>query len=232
MSSNSLDDMPTWWERSWDAEYSEKTHRALRKYLTLVSAYHDAVKEGSLDNNAEDSWRREIQAVRDDVEETQRGPRDYFEEVFFHLDRYDPETVRVGLERYERFLAELPVDFIDPAFVRHRRKEFTGERDREGRGLTEDRPVEPPLIQQRRFLERAISEMKHWLASRPQASGEAPTQPPPTEADIIANEIRAQVGIEARLRELCEEDVGKYPDQEDIIRRSYRKAIDALRERQ
>ena len=155
-----------------------------------------------------------------------------FEEVFHHLYRYDAQKLRDELRWYELYLDELPTDFIDPPFVEHRKRHYIDKKDKDGRSMYDFHHVEPPVVQQRRFLENAIHEMKVSLAGRPEAKHEEKPEekPPPTPADIIAAEIGKRVEIEAQLRRRCEEDVKKYPDQEETIRRSYRRAIDALRE--
>jgi len=221
-----------WWEDRWDLEFGVRTHTALTEYLRQVNAYNEAVQKGSADENAFKAWRTQIQDARDAVEEQQRGPREAFEEIFHHLDRYDAPKLTVELRRYESYLAELPTDFVDPPFVEHRKRHYTDKKDNEGRALYEFYRVEPPLVQQRRFLENAIREMKLSLADRPppKIEGKPEEKPPPTPAEIIAGQIRQKVELEAQLRRQCEEDVQKYPDQEETIRRSYRRAIDALRE--
>lgn len=77
------------------------------------------------------------------------------------------------------------------------------------------------MPQQREFLENALYEMRAVLASREHGV---------SSVDAIAAQIRLKFELEARLRQQCEEDVKKYPEQEETIRRSYCKAIDALRE--
>jgi hypothetical protein len=84
-----------------------------------------------------------------------------------------------------------------------------------------------PFTEERRFCQYAIGRIEEELKGR----GVRVEPPhPPDPVDAIAGQIRQQVELEARLRRQCEEDVKKYPDQEEIIRRSYRRAIDALRE--
>jgi hypothetical protein len=81
-----------------------------------------------------------------------------------------------------------------------------------------------PFRDEQRFLEHAIARLEEELKSR----GVLTEQPDHVER--VASEIRQAVEIEARLRRQCEEEVTKYPEQEESIRRSYRRAIDALRE--
>jgi hypothetical protein len=83
-----------------------------------------------------------------------------------------------------------------------------------------------PFRNEERFLEHAISRLEEELKSR---GVELKEQDP---INAITGEIRKKVQIEARLREQCEEDVKMYPEQEESIRRSYRRAIDALREQE
>lgn len=202
-------------EEGFDSHWGARTQRALAHYMTLVKAYNEAKNAGRSSSDLQ-AMETEIQTARDLLAEQQDGPRDYFEDIFHKLHLARAQAVKDTLRRYQRYLDELPTDFEDPSFVKHR-----GYYDKK-------KTVEPPLIQQRQFLENAIYEMKEDLARR---EAEEKPKPPPSPADIISAQIQQQIEIEARLRERCEEDVRKYPDQEETIRRSYRKAIDALREK-
>jgi hypothetical protein len=202
-------------DEGFDTHWGARTHRAVTHYMTLVKAYNEAKNTGRPPSDLQ-AMEAEIQTARDLIEEQQDGPRDFFEDIFHKLHLARPQAVKDTLRRYQRYLDELPTDFEDPSFVKHRVP-----RDKE-------KTVEPPLVQQRRFLENAIYEMKEDLARR---EAEEKPKPPPSPADLISAQIQQQIEIEARLRERCEEDVRKYPDQEETIRRSYRKAIDALRDR-
>jgi hypothetical protein len=84
--------------------------------------------------------------------------------------------------------------------------------------------LDDPFRDEQRFLEHAISRLEEELKSRGVLSEQ------PDQVERIASEIRQRVEIEARLRRQCEEDVTKFPEQEESVRRSYRRAIDALRE--
>jgi hypothetical protein len=86
---------------------------------------------------------------------------------------------------------------------------------------------EGPFLEERRFYLYAEGRIEGELRKRG-AAVERRAEPDPVAA--VAEQIRRQVETEARLRQQCEEDVQKYPDQEESIRRSYRRAIDALRE--
>lgn len=85
-----------------------------------------------------------------------------------------------------------------------------------------------PFGEERRFCEAAVGQIEEVLKSRGVAVEQPVESPDPVEA--VAAQIRQQAELEARLLQQCEEDVQRYPDQEDSIRRSYRRAIDALRE--
>jgi hypothetical protein len=87
---------------------------------------------------------------------------------------------------------------------------------------------ERPFVEERRFCEYAIARIEEELKSRG-----VPVEKPAKRSDPVESvtaKIHQQVEAESRLRRQCEEDVEKYPDQEESIRRSYRRAIDALRE--
>ena len=85
-----------------------------------------------------------------------------------------------------------------------------------------------PFVEERRFCESAVGQIEEMLRTRG-VSAEEPAEPPDP-VQVVSAEIRRRAEVEARLRRQCEEDVQTYPDQEDSIRRSYRRAIDALRE--
>jgi hypothetical protein len=217
--------MQTWYEEAFDANYGIRSQREVMEYVSLVNNYNSAARLQSSNKHLFEKWHEDIQEARDAVEEQQRGPRDGFEEVFHHLDRITTPVLKEGLRRYERYLDELPKSFVDPQFVKHRKRVIDIENtDAYGRSGFNYKPVEPPLIQQRRFLESAIYEIKAALDSRQESQPKAPR------ADQIAEEISRKIEAEAKLRTQCEEDVRKYPDQEEMIRRTYRRAIDALRE--
>jgi len=85
-------------------------------------------------------------------------------------------------------------------------------------------PFNAPIRKEEWFLQRAVSRLEEELKGRGvQLTAEDPI-------DAITEEIHRKVQAEARLRQKCDEDVRMYPDQEETIRRSYRRAIDALRE--
>jgi hypothetical protein len=80
-----------------------------------------------------------------------------------------------------------------------------------------------PFVEERRFCYYAISRIEQTLKDRGVKQDADPVA-------TIASQIRNRIDTEARLRRQCEEDVQKYPDQEESIRRGYRHAIDAVRE--
>jgi hypothetical protein len=199
-------------EQHFDNHWGIRTQRALMEYIKLVRAggFNPVSAHGE---GSQDGQQYKIQQARDRVENEQLQPRESFEKVFHHLNPVGTKDLTEQLRRYEQYLTDLPIDFTDPSFVRFHRQ-----------GYSTEPLVAPPVVQQRTFLENAISEMKAELASREE---EKPVEDP---VDVIAAQIRQQIEIEARLRRQCEKDVEKYPDQEETIRRSYRRAIDALRE--
>ena len=71
-------DMKPWWEDQWDGQFGVRTRTVLAEYLRQVKAYNEAVEKGSIDENALQAWRPEIQDARDAVEEQQLGPADRF----------------------------------------------------------------------------------------------------------------------------------------------------------
>src|ERR1051325_4663723 len=87
--------------------------------------------------------------------------------------------------------------------------------------------LDKPFQEERRFCLYAISRIEAELRDRG-VPVERNHDVDPIENATTA--IRRRIETEARLNRQCEEDVKKYPDQEDAIRRSYRKAIDALRD--
>lgn len=86
---------------------------------------------------------------------------------------------------------------------------------------------EAPFLEERRFCLYLEGRIEEDLRKRG-APVERRENVDPVSA--VADQIRQQIEMEARLRRQCEEDVQKYPEQEESIRRSYRRAIDALRE--
>jgi hypothetical protein len=212
-----------WYDENF-VEYGVRGQRAVMEYVRLVNNYNSAARLQSSNKHLFEQWQEEIQEARDEVEKEQLWPRESFERHFHHLNRISTPVLKDVLRRYERYLDELPKNFVDPQFVEHRTEVPTMEMDWEGRFLSDYKPVEPPLTQQRRFLESAIYEIKVALDSRQESQPKAPR------ADDIAEEISRKIEAEAKLRKRCEEDVQKYPDQEKMIRRTYRRAIDALRE--
>jgi hypothetical protein len=77
----------------------------------------------------------------------------------------------------------------------------------------------------RRFLEEAITEIGEILRARGAHLTEADTY-----VERITSDIKKQAEIIRRLNEACEADVNAHPTQADQIRRTYRRAIDALKE--
>lgn len=197
-------------EQDFDNHWGVRSQRAVMEYIRLVRAggFRPSAKHQSLDPG-----QVAVCEARDRAEVQQCRPRERFEEVFHHLDRVSTKDLNEQLLRYERYLADLPKDFKDPSFVKFR-SNYHDKR----------KLVDSPLVQQRRFLENAIQEMKAELSSR---GGQEPT---PSPVDAIASGIQQRIELEARLLRECEEAVEKHPDQEETIRSGYHRAIDALRE--
>lgn len=87
-------------------------------------------------------------------------------------------------------------------------------------GSIRDR-VNDHVIRQKKLLLHKIA-IKQRPLSPPQLSPE----------EKVSQEAREKIASIRRLEAACEEDVAKDPDHADIIIRHYRKAIDAIRERQ
>lgn len=204
-------------EGAFDQNLGVRTQQLLADYLKLVERFN-ATTETGLSVDELDRRKAEVQKARDDLEWFQRQTREYFY-IFHRLEHVDTQELKDALRRYRKYIEELPGEFTDPVFVEHREDYFY--LDDSGRPKNAYRGIEPPVVQQRHFLERAIEEMESALASR----GEGLMQ-----VNAVAAQIQQRILLEARLLQQCEEDVQHYPDQEEIIRRSYRKAIDALRE--
>lgn len=215
-------------ELGFDDDKGIRTQNAINEYIKLVEEYNALQQAGVPEAERIAALEKFIQEARDKVEEQQGHTREFFSATFHHLDKVSTQELKDGLRRYQRYLDGLPSEFSDPPFVEHRKQVTVWDRDERGTIVSmnhskrEYRKVDPPLVQQRRFLGEAIYEMKEALASR------GVEQSPVEE---ITTHIQRQIEIEARLHQQCEDDVQKYPDQEESIRRSYRKAIDAFRDR-
>jgi hypothetical protein len=77
----------------------------------------------------------------------------------------------------------------------------------------------------KRFLEEAITEIGELLRTRG-ADITAGDQ----YVERITREVKKQAEIIRRLEEACETDIKAHPEQEKQIRRTYRQAIDALKD--
>jgi hypothetical protein len=86
---------------------------------------------------------------------------------------------------------------------------------------------EGPFLEERRFCLYLEGRIEEELRKRGAPIGRRENV---DAVSAVADQVRQQIETEARLRRQCEEDVQKYPEQEESIRRSYRRAIDALRE--
>jgi hypothetical protein len=135
------------------------------------------------------------------------------------LQRHETFDIRMACEPSERdFLA------VDNASLVGKLRVLRS--DLSGIPAFDSQPrYEAPFHEERRFCEYAIGRIEEELKSRG-VSLEKPSDP----VEAVTALIHHQVEVEARLRRQCEEDVQKYSDQEESIRRSYRRAIDALRE--
>jgi hypothetical protein len=84
---------------------------------------------------------------------------------------------------------------------------------------------EPEFELYKRFLEDAITEIGELLRTRGADITAADQY-----VERITSEVKKRAEIFRRLEEACETDVKAHPDQETQIRRTYRQAIDALKD--
>ncbi len=119
------------------------------------------------------------------------------------------EELNWSLRHCERYLNQLPSN-----------------RDQEE--IETDYGIKAVFPTYRRFLEEAIREMREVLSDR------GPQRPAVSEADRyverVSAEIKKRTEIIRRLNEAMEADIAAHPEQEDLLRRTYRRAIDAVRE--
>jgi hypothetical protein len=85
--------------------------------------------------------------------------------------------------------------------------------------------TQPEFQIYRRFLEEAITEIGELLSARG-----TNVSPADQYVEQVTAQIKKRAEIIRRLNEACEADVKTHPDQADQIRRTYRRAMDSVKD--
>lgn len=194
----------------------KEARRAVRRYGELL---HEIKATESGDEN-------HIVSLKSQLEEQRKDCQKWLEEVRHILDRYtrsyvDARSTGHDLTRPDVKAGDFAYAIEDLQQDIREMEHELAEIEKLRSGLELPPEEEKPISIWCESLQRAISEIHEGLRRR--GVGQSP-------ADDVPNRIQRMIQTEASLRQRCEEDVRQYPEQEDVIRRSYRRAIDALRE--